>query len=67
MVQHVRRHKKAMTYEIEKDGFTASDDPARIDLDTVHGFLHGCYWAESIPRETVEKIAPPLAGHGALQ
>lgn len=30
-------------------------DPARLDLETVHGFLTGSYWAEGIPRETVER------------
>jgi GNAT superfamily N-acetyltransferase len=32
-----------------------STDPARLDLETVHGFLTGSYWAEGIPRETVER------------
>jgi GNAT superfamily N-acetyltransferase len=30
-------------------------DPARLDLETVHGFLTGSYWAEGIPRETVAR------------
>lgn len=44
-----------MTYEAEKDGIVASDDPARVDMDTVHGFLRTAYWSVGIPRETVEK------------
>lgn len=44
-----------MTHEWERDGIVASDDPARIDMDTVHGFLRGAYWSEGIPRGTVEK------------
>lgn len=32
-----------------------STDPARLDLETVHGFLTGSYWAQGIPRETVER------------
>ncbi len=44
-----------MTHEVEKNGIVASDNKARIDLDTVHGFLRSSYWAEGIPRETVER------------
>lgn len=44
-----------MTHEVEKNGIIASDDKARIDLDTVHDFLRTSYWAEGIPRETVER------------
>ena len=32
-----------------------STDPARLDLDAIHGFLAGSYWAEGIPREVVER------------
>jgi GNAT superfamily N-acetyltransferase len=35
--------------------FVISDDPARVDLDVVHGFLHTCYWAEGISRELVQR------------
>jgi len=38
-----------------KGEFQISTDPARIDLDTVHGFLTASYWARGIPRETVER------------
>ena len=39
-----------------RDGdILVSTDPARLDLETVHGFLAGSYWAEGIPRETVER------------
>ncbi|MGH7369084.1 MAG: GNAT family N-acetyltransferase [Candidatus Rokuibacteriota bacterium] len=30
-------------------------DPSRLDLETVHGFLAGSYWAEGVPREVVER------------
>ena len=36
-------------------GYELSDDPARIDLDLIHGFLTESYWARNIPRETVER------------
>lgn len=44
-----------MTTEWSRDGFTISTDPARIDLDVVHGFLAVSYWAEGIPREVVQR------------
>lgn len=44
-----------MTTEWSRDGFTISTDPARIDLDVVHGFLAASYWAEGIPREVVQR------------
>ncbi|QSQ23335.1 GNAT family N-acetyltransferase [Pyxidicoccus parkwayensis] len=37
------------------DGFVVSDDPARIDLDVVYGYLSRSYWSEGIPRATVER------------
>lgn len=44
------------------DGFTVSDDPARLDIDTIHSFLSTSYWAQGIPREIVERsIANSLA------
>lgn len=44
-----------MTNDWTRDGFTISTDPARIDLDVVHGFLTTSYWAEGIPREVVAR------------
>lgn len=35
--------------------FTISDDPSRIDLDVVHGYLSESYWAPGIPRELVAR------------
>jgi pyridoxal 5'-phosphate synthase glutaminase subunit Pdx2 len=32
-----------------------STDPARLDLDVIHGYLVQSYWAEGIPRETVAR------------
>jgi len=37
------------------DGYTLSDDSARLDLDAVHAFLTESYWSPGIPRETVER------------
>jgi len=35
--------------------YLISTDPGRLDIDVIHGFLRGSYWAEGIPREIVEK------------
>lgn len=38
------------------DGYSISDDPARLDLDVVHRYLSTeSYWAEGIPREVVAR------------
>jgi len=44
-----------MATEWTRGEFTLSTDPGRIDLDVVHGFLTGSYWAEGIPREVVRR------------
>lgn len=38
-----------------KNGFVISTDPELLDLDLVHGFLIGCYWARGIPKKTVQR------------
>jgi ribosomal protein S18 acetylase RimI-like enzyme len=38
-------------------GFELDDDPERIDVDAVHGFLcNEAYWARGRPRETVARL-----------
>lgn len=39
--------------EASRDGYLFSDDPGRVDVDAVWGFLRESYWARGIPRETV--------------
>lgn len=41
--------------EQHRDGCTISTDPAKLDLDVIHGFLSRAYWCEGIPRETLER------------
>jgi ribosomal protein S18 acetylase RimI-like enzyme len=41
--------------EKHRNGFTVSTDPARLDVDAVHAFLTTSYWAEGIPRATVQR------------
>lgn len=41
--------------EHRRGEFLLSTDPARLDLDAIHGFLTNCYWAKGIPREVVQR------------
>lgn len=36
-------------------GYEISTDPARLDLDVIHGFLRETYWAKDTTRATVER------------
>ena len=35
--------------------YVITDDPARVDLGVVHGFLTASYWANGIPLEVVRR------------
>ncbi|MEV6288176.1 GNAT family N-acetyltransferase [Kribbella sp. NPDC051770] len=35
--------------------FVADDNPERLDLDVMHGYLRTSYWSPGVPREVVEK------------
>jgi len=37
------------------NGYEISTDPARLDLDVIHGFLRGAYWSPGVPRDVVER------------
>ena len=41
--------------EFRRGDFLISTDPARLDLDVIHGFLTTCYWAKGVPREIVAR------------
>jgi GNAT superfamily N-acetyltransferase len=41
--------------EYRRGEFVVSTDRGRLDLDVVHGFLTGCYWAKGIPRQVVAR------------
>ena len=38
-----------------KDGYEIDDDPARLDLDVVHGFVTESYWAGGVPHDVVAR------------
>jgi GNAT superfamily N-acetyltransferase len=41
--------------ELQRDGYTISDDPQRIDLDATWGFLRTAYWSPGVARDVVER------------
>ena len=48
-------------------GILVTTDPARLDLDTIHGFLSGSYWAKGVPREVVERSIRHSICFGAFE
>jgi GNAT superfamily N-acetyltransferase len=44
-----------LPFERRRGAFTVSTDPARLDLDVVHGYLTRSYWAEGVPRDVVAR------------
>jgi GNAT superfamily N-acetyltransferase len=47
-----------MCFDVTRDdGFTVSDDPARLDFDVVHGYLKRSYWSPGVSRSVVERAA----------
>ena len=43
------------TWECRRENFVVSADRARLDIDAIHGFLSGTYWAANIPRDLLER------------
>ena len=41
--------------EWQRDGFTISTDPARLDVDGIYDYLSNSYWARGIPRDVFER------------
>lgn len=42
-------------HEWKREDCVVTTDPARVDMDAVHGFLTESYWCPGIPRETVQR------------
>jgi GNAT superfamily N-acetyltransferase len=40
---------------VQRDGYTISTDPSRLDVDAIHAYLTRSYWATGIPRATVAR------------
>ena len=41
--------------EWQRDGFTISTDPSRLDLDGVYHYLSNAYWARGLPRDVFDR------------
>jgi GNAT superfamily N-acetyltransferase len=51
----------APPYELCRDNYMISTDPARLDLDAIHGYLARSYWAAGRSREqTARSLAHSL-------
>jgi GNAT superfamily N-acetyltransferase len=42
-------------WEEQRGQYTVSADPARMDLNVIHGYLARAYWCEEVPREIIER------------
>ena len=56
-----------VAYEVRRGPHTVTTDPARFDLDVVHGYLTRSYWAEGIPRAVVERSIAGSLCFGLLE
>lgn len=43
------------------EGYELDDDPSRIDIDAVHRFVTGAYWAEGRSRDVVAAVVANAA------
>ena len=50
--------------EERREGYLLSDDPARLDLGRVYGWLRGAYWSEGVRRDVVERAFAHSIGLG---
>jgi GNAT superfamily N-acetyltransferase len=41
--------------EVQRNGYTISTDPGRLDLDAICSFMSRSYWANERPRETTQR------------
>ena len=41
--------------ELERDDYSISTDPARLDRELIWEYLHTSYWAEGIPRDVMDR------------
>jgi hypothetical protein len=48
-------------FQVERAPYLITTDLAKLDLDTIWGWLRGSYWAAGIPRATIQSH-PELQG-----
>ena len=56
-----------MIHELRDSEILVTTDPARLDVDVIHGFLSRSYWAAGIPREVVERSIRHSICFGAFE
>lgn len=44
-----------MNLEYRKNDYLISTDTSKLDIDSIHKFLAGSYWAKNMPRDVLEK------------
>jgi GNAT superfamily N-acetyltransferase len=42
-------------FEVQRDQFTISTDPARLDMQAIYDFLAQAYWSKGRPRERTDE------------
>ena len=55
MSRQASERESGRTSKSTQGSIVVTTDRARFDLDVIHGFLTGSYWARGIPRETVAR------------
>jgi GNAT superfamily N-acetyltransferase len=53
--------------EWSRPPYRITDRPEELDLDRIHEFLRGSYWARGVPRETVERSVRHSLNLGLFQ
>ena len=48
---------RASAVTVQRDGYTISNDPARLDADAIHAYLTTSYWAERASRADGRTVA----------
>jgi len=56
-----------MADEWRRGNYVINTDPLMLDLDAVHGFLRGSYWASERPLETVKRSVEHSLNFGLYQ
>ena len=56
-----------MTYELSRGGYVVTTDASRLDIDYIHAFLTGSYWARGIPRDVVARAIENSLNFGLFQ
>jgi GNAT superfamily N-acetyltransferase len=53
-----------MILEYQKENYSISTDPSKLDISVIHDFLANTYWAKNIPRDILEKSIDNSLNYG---